>query len=81
MTTINGHNGEYNPDYGRQYVDSGDYTWTSTTPPMPTYDTRTHDERTQAAIANLQTSVQLLTDEVQHLREDIARMKTGESEL
>ncbi len=72
---------DYNPDYGKAeqtttHADSGDYTW-----PMPVYDTRTLDVRTQTELANLRNAVAILTDEVTHLREDVARMKNGESEL
>jgi len=74
-----GNGTQYNPDFGVA-VDGDDYTW----PPLKnlkSIDLRTADQKTHAAIADLQTAVMALTEEVQHLREDIARMRTGESEL
>jgi len=66
---------QYNPDFGIA-VDGDDYTWHA-----PVFDTRTADQKTQSAIAGLQTAVTVLTDEVRHLREDVARMVSGASQL
>ncbi len=57
------------------HVDGDDYTY----PPIK--DCRTYMERTDDEIAALRTTVAMLIDEVQHLREDIARMRTGESQI
>ncbi len=59
-----------------EFVDGDDYTWQG-----PAGDLRTADQKTSAAIADLQSAVAVLTDEVRHLREDVARMRAGESEL
>jgi uncharacterized coiled-coil protein SlyX len=59
-------------------VDGDDYTWEQMMQPL---DVRTADQKVTAAIANLNTAVAALADEVSHLREDIARMKAGDSQL
>jgi len=78
------------------YIDGDDYTWQAipgglrldlnSTPlglviNTEQRDCRTADEKMNQRMASLETAVQLLTDEVRHLREDVARMRTGESEL
>lgn len=78
-----GNGTQYNPDFGiAEAVDGDDYTWPATAKPQAKpVDCRTHTERTDAVIADLQAAVMVLTDEVRQLRQDIARMRTGESEL
>lgn len=66
---------QYNPDFGIA-VDGDDYTWHA-----PVFDTRTADQKVGARMQALETTVAMLVDEVQHLREDIARMVKGASNL
>ncbi len=73
-----GNGRQYNPDFGiTEHSDSGDYTWPQTKP----VDCRTYNERIESRFVDLETAITVLVDEVRHLREDLARMKNGESEL
>lgn len=58
------------------HVDGDDYTW-----PSQVIDCRTLDQKMIDRMQALETTVAMLVDEVQHLRDDIARMRAGESEL
>lgn len=62
-----------------QHVDSGDYTWEPK--PAPVVDCHTYNAKINEDIADLKTALVVLTDEVQHLRETIARIAKGESTL
>ncbi len=44
-------------------------------------DCRTYSERIESRFVDLETALTVLVDEVRHLREDIARIKSGSSEL
>lgn len=63
------------------------YAWTvkpvgqHTATPAQVVDCRTYDQKAGERIQALETTVAMLVDEVQHLREDVARMKTGESQI
>ncbi len=59
------------------HVDGDDYTYPAVNLP----DCRTYTERVEERFVDIETAMQLLIDEVQHLREDIKRITTGESTL
>ncbi len=76
--------------------DDDDYSYAWSVKPMPArVDCRTNDQRVDAEVASLKgeianlkrelaskdTAIQLLADEVQHLREDIWRIANKESGL
>ncbi len=64
--------------------ETDDYGHAWTVKPVPGFvggDCRTYDQKAGERIQALETTVAMLVDEVQHLREDIARMRTGESQI
>ena len=66
------------------HVDGDDYTWQGKpvqAKSAQVIDCRTLDQKMIDRMQALETTVGMLVDEVQHLRDDIARMRTGESQL
>ena len=61
--------------------DDYSYAWTVTPVGALTEATPTPAAPADQRIADLEVAVKIILDEMQHLREDIARMKAGESEL
>ncbi len=64
-----------------EFVDGDDYTWPQAKPQVKPIDCRTYSERIESRFVDLETAIAVLVDEVRHLREDLARMKNGSSEL
>lgn len=66
-----------------EWVEDDDYSYAWKVKPVtaPAKATLTPDEPTDQRIADLEVALKIVMDEMQHLREDIKRMKAGESEL